>query len=180
MRRRHGPTPVTILTPVRPGAVRSLTDVLGRLAADGAAPMDRLATVHFARWVVLDRLAGRHPPAAGQTLRMQYLLFTASVDGSSDHFVEALRTELGPVVDEVWSHCVNYPGHWRAAEFRRYMRHNSIPVAQWFAAYDATVEQVRAALDLRDRHITFAQEAQLMTEDELLDRFQSVFGGRAR
>jgi hypothetical protein len=179
VRRQRGPTPVTILTPVRPGATRSLTEVLERLAAADAAVFDRLPGVHFARWVLLDQLAARSV-AAGQPLRMHYLLFTATVDGTWDRFIEGLRAPLAPVTDEVWGHCINYPGHWGAVEFRRYMRHNTIPVSQWFTAYDATVDQVRAALHLRDQHIRFALEAQQMEDKELLDSFRDTFDGRAR
>ncbi|MCU1617632.1 MAG: dyp-type peroxidase [Frankiales bacterium] len=179
MRGRQGPTPFTILTPVRPGATRSLTGVLERLAAADVAVLDRLPGVHFARWVLLDELAGRSS-AAGQQLRMHYLLFTVTVDGTSDRFIEVLRTRLGPVTDEIWGHCINYPGHWRTLEFHRYMQHNSIPVSQRFTAYHATVEQVRAALCLRDQHITFALEAQQMDDKELLDSFRDTFDGCAR
>jgi hypothetical protein len=107
---------------------------------------------------------------------MRYLLFTSTFNGTVPAYLEELRTGLGAEADDVWGHCVNYPGHHRAAPFRRYLLHNSLPVHLWFAAYQATVPEVRTALDLRERHIAFARRVQGKDDKALLAAYVEEFG----
>jgi hypothetical protein len=170
-------TPLTVLTPVRPGEERALATHLDGLHSGGQELFSRMSSTHFARWVVLDRLGADVPGRRrrARPLRMRYLLFTSTANSPVDEQLEELRLRLGPEADAVWGHCVGYPGHHRRVAFHRYLRHNSLPVPQQFAAYDATVPEVCAALDLRDRHISFAREAQGMDDVGLQQAFLRRF-----
>ncbi len=171
-------TPLTVLTPVVPGEELALQDSLARLSQDGDSPFSRVAETHFARCVVIAGAPWRYRglPRRTRPLRMRYLLFTSTANRPNEQHVEDLRTGLGRDADAVWGHCVGYPGHDRPAEFRRYLLHNRLPVHRWFAAYDATVQEVGDALDLRRRHAQFAMQAQEVDDLDLQKAFLTTFG----
>ena len=164
-------TPLTVLTPVVPGQEGGLREALARFPS--ASPFSHVAETHFARWVVIAGAPWRFRglPRRTRPLRMQYLLFTSTANRRPEEHVEDLRTGLGRHADAVWGHCVGYPGHDRPAEFRRYLLHNRLPVHRWFAAYDATVQEVGDALDLRRRHAQFAMQAQTVGDLDLQKAF---------
>jgi hypothetical protein len=164
-----------VLTPVLPGEEAALRAQLTAMS-EGEDLFGRLSSTHFARWVVLDRLGADIPGRRrARPLRMHYLLFTCTANSAIDDQMEELRLRLGPEVDAVWEHCVGYPGHQRRVAFHRYLRHNSLPALQQFAAYDASVPEVRAALDLRDRHIAFARMSQGLDDVALQQAFRRHF-----
>jgi hypothetical protein len=171
-------TPLTVLAPVRPGEEAELTAALDRMPRGEQSPFARLSSTHFARWVVVGEPGAEFPgaPWPARRLRMRYLLFTSTFNGKVGSYLEELRVRLGAQADQVWGHCVGYPGHHDPVRFRRYLRHNSVPVHLWYAAYQATVPEVRTALDLRDRHIAFAQQAQGMCDKQLLQAYVAHFG----
>jgi hypothetical protein len=70
---------------------------------------------------------------------------------------------------------VNYPGHAARRELHRYLTHNRLSIDQRFVAYDGTVAEIRAALDLRRRHIEFALTAQSLNDDDLQKEFLRHF-----
>ena len=178
MRRTWPTTPLTVLTPVCPGEECALADSLARLPQGEDSPFRRVAETHFARWVVLSGMPWRVPgvPRKSRPLRMQYLLFTSTANRPAEDHVEDLRTGLRCHADAVWGHCVGYPGHDRAAEFRRYLLHNRLPVHRWSPAYDATVQEVRDALVLRRRHAELAMRMQRADDLELQKAFLAEFG----
>jgi hypothetical protein len=179
-RDRTSATPLTLLTPIRPGEERELEAYLAQLPRDENSPFRRLSSTHFARWAVIDRLASDYAgaPSPVQPLHMSYLLFSSTFNGPVREYLEELRVRLGAEADTIWGHCVNYPGHRRPGPFRRYLLHNEVPVHLWYTAYDATVTEVRAAVDLRRRHIEFARRVQELDDDKDLHRaFIEEFGG---
>jgi hypothetical protein len=107
---------------------------------------------------------------------MQYLLFISTANRPPEEHVEDLRTGLREYADMVWGHCIGYPGHGRAAEFHRYLLHNRLPDHRWWAAYDATVPEVRDALALRRRHAELAMRIQTRDDLELHEAFLAEFG----
>ncbi|HEX2074273.1 MAG TPA: hypothetical protein VHF92_10845 [Geodermatophilus sp.] len=167
-----------MLTPVQPGQEHALADCLARLSQAGESPLSRLADTHFARWVVLTGTTShyRGAPRPARPLRMRYLLFTSTANSPAERHVEDLRTRLRGDADAVWGHCVGYPGHERRADFCRYLLHNRLPTHRWFAAYDATVQEVREALALRRRHADLAARTQTADDRELQRAFLDEFG----
>ena len=171
-------TPLTVLTPVVPGEEQALEDSLRRLGQAAPSPFSRVAETHFARWVVVSGAPWRYRglPRRTRPLRMQYLLFTSTANRLPEQHVEDLRTGLRGDADAAWGHCIGYPGHQQPAGFRRYLLHNRLPTHRWFAAYDATVQEVGAALDLRRRHARFAMQVQQLDDLGLQEAFRTEFG----
>ncbi len=170
------PTPVAVLTPVLPGREVDLVGHLGDMREE-PSPFAALESTHVARLVVIGQvrtIAGMKK--VKRPLRMRYLLFTAVANSPADVFLEELRSTSGPAVDEVWNHCVRYPGHRDETRFHEYMRQNSVDAQQTFRAYDATVSEVRTALALRRRHLSFARKAQALPSSEIHDAFLKHFG----
>jgi hypothetical protein len=161
-----------VLTPVVPGREADLAAHLSGLT--GADPFAQVAEVHVARWVVIGD-ENPDPGASRDGLRMQYLLFSCAFNGSFADLVEALRLRAGPTIDGIWGHCVNYPGHAARRELHRYLTHTRLSIDQRFVAYDGTVAEIRAALDLRRRHIEFALTAQSLNDDDLQKEFLRHF-----
>jgi hypothetical protein len=166
--------PLTVVTPVRPGELGSLRAALAALPTGADSPFSAVRTAHFARWVVLDALPDGYPgaPFPPQRLRMEYLLFTTTFSGPVADHLEDLRTALGAVADTVWCACVGYPGTSRPRAFSRYLRHNSVRPSLFFAAHDRTVDDVRRALRLRERHTAFAQRCASLPDADLLQAFR--------
>jgi hypothetical protein len=171
-------TPMTVLTPVVPGQEQALRESLERLSGPGARPFSRVAETHFARWVVVSGAPWRYQdhPRRTRPLRMQYLLFTSTANRPPEQHVEDLRTGLRGDADAAWGHCVGYPGYQQPAGFRRYLLHNRLTTHRWFAAYDATVQEVGDALDLRRRHTRFAVRMQEVDDLGLQKAFLTEFG----
>jgi hypothetical protein len=168
--------PFTALTAVLPAHEQHLADVLAALPSGDGSPFARMASTHFARFVVVDRWTTA--PAGWRSARppLQHLLFTSTSNSPPDEHVEELRVCLGPVADEVWGQCVGYPGSASPRLFRRYLLHNRLRVSLAYRAYAATVGEVRAGLDLRRRHAAFARDQQEWDDQELRVRFRQEFG----
>ena len=170
-------TPFTVLTPVVPGRVHALGEALAELSRDGDDPFRRVAETHFARFVVIAGAPWRYRdlPRRTRPLRMQYLLFTSTANRRPEDHVDDLRTGLARHADAVWGHCIGYPGRDRPAAFASYLLRNQLPVHRWFAAYDATVEEIREALDLRRRHAQLAKQVQKLDDLGLQEAFRAEF-----
>ena len=117
--RRAPMTLLNVLTPIPAGRESALDTKLASLPADGL--FARVEMVHFARWVIIGQLRSDFSgaPRRRRPLRMKYLLFSSGFNGADTDFFEELRLTVGPAVDEVWNHCVNYPGSARRVEFRQ-------------------------------------------------------------
>jgi len=102
-------------------------------------------------------------------------VFTAEFNSPVDEFVEELRVRLAVEVDQIWGRCIGSPGREPDVAFHSYFRTNTVPVLQRFAAYDATVEEVLNAVDIRLQHIELAVQSQTMSPDQLLDEFRRRF-----
>ena len=107
-------------------------------------------------------------------LKSSYLVFTATLDGDRDAFLDRLRERIPDAADSWWGHCVGYPGSADRDAFLRYLRHNQIKTAFVASPYArASVEDVRESLALRDRVVEFAADAQGLDAAELQRRFLS-------
>jgi hypothetical protein len=158
---------LTILLRVKPGRAE-------RLRADIRAldrPFEEIGSTHFARLVVIDRLAFEGPIQDAPDIRGELLLFTAVVDG--DAWSDYLPRLYGGALQPVWDGCVDAPGD--VAGFVRWMRANEVETRAFYWHYDATVEQVRAALALRDQVRAFALANKYVTPDVLRDNFGAAF-----
>ena len=169
------PTPVGVLTPVKPGREIDLQRHLAAISAE-RSPFEALENTHLARLVILGQLKALPGiPTPTRRLAMSYLFFTAVSNLPEEAFFEELHERCAASVDGIWEHCVGYPETGNKRRFLRYMTHNVVSTQQTFAAFDATVAEVREALLLRRRHVAFALEAQQKTDAGLLEAFRERF-----
>jgi hypothetical protein len=169
---------LTVLTPVIHGHETELTQYLNGLQGGDRSPLAGVRGTHFARWVVIDDGIYEGPDQGERDhLRRARLLFTSNFDGQLDPYLEVLRTGLGEAVDDIWGHCIGYPGARKPREFTNYLRHHRIDSSLFFAAYgERTVEDVNRSLALRNKFIDFALRAQGVPPAELKAGFLQEFG----
>ena len=117
------------------------------LATWEESPFAALANVHFARFVVIERVAREDASQPDDHLDRPYLMASAFFDGDPEAWPDALPDE----VVAVFRHCAGWPGAGRRP-FRRWLLAHRVEATAVFGAYpDATVAQVRDALAFRRR-----------------------------
>jgi hypothetical protein len=117
------------------------------LAGWEESPYARLEHVHFARFVVIERVAREDAAQPDDRLDRPYLMASAFFDGDPEAWPDALPDE----VVGVFRHCAGWPGPGRRA-FRRWLLAHRVEATAVFGAYpDAPVGRVRAALAFRER-----------------------------
>lgn len=158
MRGRRAARGISVLTPVERERTSEVRAALASLPTGQRSPFHRLDSCHFARFVIIDALPQGYSgaPWPDRPLQMDYVLFTCTCNSAPEDFFAELRCRLGKEADAVWGSCVGYPTSERPEAFVSWFRHNSLRVHLWFAAFDATVPEVRRALSLREKHIRFA------------------------
>jgi len=135
----------------------------------------KVSGTHFARWALIGDVIyeGVGRP---DRLRAGRLLFTSNFDGSLETYLEELRTGLGEVADQIWTHCSGYPGRGDASAFASYLRAHQLENSLFFAAYgELKVTDVTRNLATRRRMIDFAVRAQKMGPTELQAAFREAF-----
>ena len=172
---------LTVWTPILPGHDADLEGVLDAMPIGSGSPAARIEWTHLARWLIVPQLVHQGAPMKADGLASSYLVFTAAFDGSKEDYVEALRTRLAAECDAIWGHCLGYPGTGDADAFARYLRHNELRNRLFISTYpDATVAEIRAGLELKQRLLAFAVRAQAMEADELQQTFLELFTAEAR
>jgi hypothetical protein len=168
---------LTVLTPIADGQVDALRGYLEGLRGDDPrGPLARLPRTHFGRWVIApDFIAeGEREP---DRLSAPYLLFTACFDGRLDSYLAELGTELAAEANEIWGRCAGCPRPAAGVALSDYLMAHRIKTGFFVAAYgNATVPEVRAALEQRERLIAFAREAQEMDDAARQSEFLARFG----
>lgn len=160
-----------VLTPIRPGREAELRAALEALDA----PLDRVPRTHFARLMIIPDMpvpAGVRDPLDGP-----YLLFTANFDGDVDSWLDELAVAIEPDAQEIWGRCIGCPQPAEGAALKAYLWRNQLDSGVVFAAYgQASVEQIRGALDKRARLADFVVRAQDMEPAERRLAFLEEFG----
>jgi hypothetical protein len=156
----------TMLAAIRPGHAAALGHTLREFPVDDKSPLARVPHVHVARWVVIDQLKTDWPGAPRRPPRLNsaYLLFSASltVPGDSGYrfphtFVSDIRTQMGDAANEVWGHCMGYPGTQGRDDFIDYFLSSRVRTGiHQFGYPGATVDEVRCALETRRAFAEFA------------------------
>ena len=165
-----------IWTPIRPGQDGALRAYLEALPRDDS-PLARLQRTHMARLVIVDDM----PVAPGTRLRdplgNQYLLFTSNFDGDVDSYLHELVERMAEAAAAIWSHCIGCPQPAEGAALKAYLHRNQVNSGVAFAAYgDASVAQIKTALDKRARLIDFVVRAQEMAPAQRRTAFLQEFG----
>lgn len=174
---------LTITMPVRRDRADHLSRTL-QLLQPGLGVFLACPHLHFARLVVLDGLADQPPRYVPGPMDQPRLLFTVSFDGPRSFFVEELRRAVfesapgssGRLLDEAWHCCDGYPGAGSAGAFASYFRGQQVRNIEFIAGYgNATVAEVREALQLQGALREFAAAVQGTSPDELLSAFKARF-----
>ena len=166
------------MTPIKPGEEDALRAYLERLRERGPSPLSKVAGTHMARFVIVEKFntdaAYKQPHP--ETLAIPYLLFSSNLDGDIERYLDDLCEQLAVEGPKIWGRCIGCPEKARGPALKAYLKHNQIDSGFFFAAYgEATVGQVRASLDQRERLIAFAVRAQGMPPAELQRAFVKEF-----
>ena len=168
---------LTVFTPILHGHEDELRAHLEALPVGAESPLARLDDLHLSRIQIIDALVDQGPPHRRETLKRSHLLFTSTVDGDLDPYLEAICERIGPDADGWWGHCDGYPGTADHTAFRRYIRAHKVDTNLLGVANPgATVRDVRQSLALRERVVDFAAEVQGLEAAALRERFLATFG----
>jgi hypothetical protein len=119
-------------------------------ASSAASPFAMCPMLHMARFVVLDDVRPRLGSTPSSSLRTNYLLFVAAIDGQLDDFLDCLYAVDPKFVHGVWGRCLGYPEDARGDSrrgpvfLRRYVKRSLLPVQLPFVAFPG-----HSALDIR-------------------------------
>jgi hypothetical protein len=167
---------LTTFARVLPGRADELEAALAALPRGVDSPFARLGTLHIARVQLFRALVHQgRAQRRTDTLRHAHLVFTSTIDGPLDPYLDALGARV-PECDAWWGRCVGYPGRADAAAFRAYVRSiQARPGLFQSAIPTASVPAIHDALALRERVIDFAVEAQGLDASALQARFKEAF-----
>lgn len=168
---------LTVMTPIAPGGEQALRAFLEGLRASASpGPLSRLPRTHFGRWVIVPGFVPDPAQRKHDDLGGPFLLFSSTFDGQLDSYLDELCTELADETERIWGPCIGAPQPASGQALKAYLLHNQIHTGLFFSAYpDATVQQVKRSLRVRDRTVAFAIRAQGMTPAELQQAFLQEF-----
>jgi len=102
--------PLTLLTPVREDSFQKLNEILEKFKVGLNHGLNerfnRLGTLHYARWFILQQSSFRDATAFPVPVR---LVFSSNFDGDEDTHAEALVTVFPEYFDELYECCKDYP-----------------------------------------------------------------------
>jgi hypothetical protein len=102
--------PLTLLTPVKKDCFEKLNAILEKFKVGLNHGLnerfDRLGTLHYARWFILEQSSFRDKTAFPVPVR---LVFSSNFDGDEDKHAEGLVTVFPEYFDELYECCEEYP-----------------------------------------------------------------------
>jgi hypothetical protein len=142
------------------GNLRAVFRLIAQNVTSGhLTPLDDIATIHFARWVILP----------GD----QQLLFTSNFDGSYEQYIHDFVTVANSGapsrdnaqgvkwMDLIWGHCVGYPGTDDFPAFLDYIQQGLVETTLWFPTIDdVTVRDTAWLQEFRSLFVAFDQAFQ--------------------
>jgi hypothetical protein len=153
-----------VLTPVAPGRAKALEANLSGLAKGEGSPLARVPGTHYGRWLMVNRMGS------------ELLLFSAVSDTPERDYLRLLHLHLGAEADLVWSHCTGWPGAGDADAAVAWLESHAIGPSLSFGTWQASVDQICAALALRARVLSFALSQQDSEPVALQRAFLQEFG----
>jgi hypothetical protein len=167
---------LTIWTPILPGRADELRSTLEGLDRT-RSPLAKVPRTHIARWLVVPGMPVPPGTRAHDPLGGPFLLFTSNFDGDVDSYLHELCELMADEAAAIWGHCVGCPRPAEGAALKAYLHRNQIDAGFAFAAYGgASVQQIRTALDKRERLIDFAIRVQDMEPATRRTAFLKEFG----
>ncbi len=167
---------LTVFTRVLPEEVDALEAYLDALPVGADSPLARLETLHLSRVQIFRALVHQGPAQKhADELRHAHLLFTSTVDGDVDPYLDALAARV-PEADGWWGRCAGYPGRSDPDAFRAWIHAHRVRTSLFASAMPrATVADVLQAVALRQRVLDFAIAAQGLDAEQLQLRFRAEF-----
>jgi hypothetical protein len=167
---------LTVFAPITPGHTEEVQAYIDSLPLGAESPLARLSQLHLSRIQIFDHVVHQGDQQKPDRLAADYLVFTSTFDGSLDSYLDGICS-LVPEADRWWGHCVGYPGIEDRVAFKRWIRAHQAHTNLFASAYPtASVADVRSSLELRERLVDFAFEAQGLDAVALQERFVSTFG----
>ena len=150
---------ISILKPglVRRVSLRFALWVIAEFRRASSRPgfLDRIGTIHFARWLLL--------PGTDR------LVFLSNFDGSWQSYLEDFIARLREGLTSVWSNTRDFPktaylfigGASDGARFKRWARRQQVATRFWYSAYpQLTTDRIRANAAIRHGFASASNEAQ--------------------
>jgi hypothetical protein len=165
-----------VWTPILPGHEAPLRALLEGMDPD-ASPLAKVPRTHMGRWLIVPDMPVPPGTDLHDPLGTAFLVFTSDFDGDVDSYLHELVALMPREAAEIWSHCIGCPQPAEGAALKAYLHRNKVDSGVAFAAYpDASVAQVRGALDKRARLREFLVRAQEMTPAARREAFLEEFG----
>jgi hypothetical protein len=145
---------------------------LSQLPRDRRSPFAKISSTYLARLVVMDDVVFVGLPACEEHLKSRYLVFETNFDGDLDTYLRRMATETGEFVNDVWRHCVGFPGTADVEAFIAYMKKCQIETTFFFAdVNDRTVDSTLKALHAQTSLARFMETHQGLPAAELQQAF---------
>ena len=148
---------LTVIAKIKRGETQNLRTLLARMVpphtdveSNGVISFAELTTIHFARFVVVDKSLGEDG-----TLRLvePFLVLSTNYDDPLDKHLEQLVDVAGDGLDKIYSHCEGYPdlnGRTRQSRLAYLWNHMRGYGAFHNGTVGLSVERIRAEAKLRD------------------------------
>ncbi len=146
---------------------------LSQLPRDHRSPFAQISSTYLARLVVMDDVVFVGRPACEEHLKSRYLVFETNFDGDLDTYLRLMvAPETKQFVEDVWQHCVGFPGAGDVNAFVAYMKKCQIETSFFFAdVNDRTVDSTMTALRAQSALAHFMEKHQGMPAAELQQAF---------
>jgi hypothetical protein len=136
-------TALTMFAPIKPGGTTWLRILFGaaRRYRWVTEPLRRLEFIHYARWVIVDRLP------AGPALPDPWVLFESNFEGGLPRYIDTFVRILPWRMRSMWGVVRGYPGLMPLNRFTAWAEANAFEESHYYCAYpDATPAMVGSAL----------------------------------
>lgn len=164
-------TQLGLLTGVLEGHEAPLRAALAALPTGSASPFAKVRGTHNGRWVVIDTGEDPAAPRRAGGLDAPVLLCAAVIDPDPTEWLCDLLQAFD--ANAIWSHCPGWPAG-REEQVGHLLAHRTSASLD-FATWDAPVDTIRRALDLRTRVADFAVRTQGSRGDELVSAYRAEF-----
>jgi len=130
----------------------------------------RLAFIHVAYWVMLDRFPGEE-----RRRRYSYLLFISNFNGSWLDYIDVFSRAVPQKMRLLWGSSFGFPGPMPPRPFTDYIRANDRTLSHYFSAYPgATATEIASALRVQDEFAGRLSRPQEMSDADLVRAWRNL------
>jgi hypothetical protein len=154
---------LTVIAPIQPDQMDNLRNLLqliqNNVGHNDLIPFARFPQVHFARFVILESVID---PLRGTTIPAS-LAFSNCIDAPLQDYLRSLVNVAGSGLDQVFSHCKDYPPPQQRTTNSRlaYLRQHTVKTQAFYVnTIGRTVQQIRQEADLHDKIEHFLDQYQ--------------------